>query len=328
MPTAAGHDTRVTYLWEDDGSGNPNFAGTPSDSTYKTFGSDVTLGTLEGSNQAVRVFDPGSREAREAVEQMFDGSWSVEFTLTNPWWLGGVIAQGEVSGTSEPYTHTYDGDVPFPLRIIVGNENTGNERFLKGCVISSARIQVSVGGMVTVSLDGAYADEEETSPGESTLQSQVVPSNRPMTFAQASVSRGGSTLGLVQSLSISIENNIDIIGELGTRFGVDYSPKVRSVNTEVGDIVDTDDELTRMYGDSAASSPSTKVENSLAITATFDNGESDSAKNSLTFNLTGNIPQSYSRSGTGDPEADLEGTIQEITPSIDATAENSNSTTI
>lgn len=321
MPTTAGHHTRVTYLWEDS-SGSPNFAGTPDDSTYKTFGSDVTVGTLEGSNQAVRVFDPGDREARNAIEQMFSGSWSVEFTLTNPWWLKAVLAEATASGT-DPTTHTFDGQVPYSMRLIIGNENTGNERILKGCVVASARIQVSVNGMVTVSLDGAYADEEETSPGEASLQSQVTPTERPMTFAQASIARGGSTLGLVQSLSISIENNTDIIGELGSRVGVDYSPKVRSINVELGDIVDDDTELSRMYGDSAATTPETKVDNSVAMTATFDNGETGSSKNSLTINLSGNIPQSYSRSGTGDPEADLEGTLNEITPSIDATAENS-----
>lgn len=326
MPASAGHDARVSYLWEDDSSGNPDFAtDSPDDSDYKPWGSDATLTTLEGSNNATRVFNPNSREAREVIERNFQGSWSVEFTLTNPWFLRAVLHNGvSTTGSSSPYSHTFDGDVPYSLRIIQGTESTSNERLLKGCVVSSCSMSASLGGMVDVSVDGAYADEELTTPGS--LQGQPTINERPLHFGQATVERpSGTTLSLVQDASLSIENNTDLIGELGTRFSVDYSPKVRSVSIDYTDIVEDDSELTRMYGDSAKTSPQDKVDNTTSIDFVFDNGGSGSDKNSLTMSMTDVFPDGYSRSGIGDPEADLQGSLSEIAPKITATAENSQS---
>lgn len=329
MPSAAGHDVRVSYLWEDDGSGNPDFAtSSPDDTDNKPFGSDATLRTRQGSNNAVRVFDPNDREAREIIEQMFNGSWSVEFNMTNPWFLRGVLHNSvSTTGASAPYTHSFDGTVPYSMQLVEGNESTGNEYELRGCVISSCSISASVGGMVTVSLEGAYADEKQVVTNDvASLTAQPPVNEKPLHFGQAQLKRGGSTLSLIQNADLTIENNTDLIGELGTRKAVDYSPKVRNIDISYGDVVEDDSEVKRMYGDSASSTPQQKVDNTATITFLFDNGETGPDKNLIKFNLTGNTANSYSRSGGGDPEADLEGTLAELTPSIDATAENSTST--
>ncbi|AGM11980.1 hypothetical protein DNAM5_121 [Haloarcula californiae tailed virus 1] len=323
MPSAAGHEARVSYLWENDGSDNPDFAtDSPSDSDNKPFGSDATMNTLEGSNNAVRVFDPNDREAREVIEQNFEGSWSVEFTLTNPWWLRGVIHYDvSTSGASAPYTHDYDGDIPYSMRIVQGTEATGTERVLKGCVISSAEISASVGGMVNVSLQGAYADEDLDTGGVGAAQPTV--DERPLHFAHATLKRDGATLSLVQNASLTIENNIDLIRELGSRIAADYSPKQRTVDISYGDIVEDETEVQRMYG--SGTTPQNTVENDKPMTFTFDDGGSGSDKNAVTFNIGGAFPNSYSRSGIGDPEADLEGSLSEMAATIDASAENETS---
>ena len=322
MPAAAGHHARVSYLWENDTNGNPDFAtSSPDDTDHKPFGSDATLNTMEGSNNAVRVFDPGSREAREVIEQNFQGSWSVEFTLTNPWFLRGVLHnEVQTSGTDAPYTHTFNGDIPYSLRIVQGTETVGSERELLGCVIASMDISATVGGMVTVTVDGAYADE--AFDGSATLTSQPIVQQRPLHFAHASVSRGGSTLSLIQNASLSIDNNTDLIPELGTRTAVDYSPKQRTADIQYGDIVEDTDEVQRMYGGSTATSPEATVENTEDIVFTFDNGQTGEDKNSLTLTLNDAFPDSYGRSGAGDPESDLEGTLSEMAPSIAAEADN------
>ena len=328
MPPTAGHDIRLSYLWEDDGSGDPDFmTASPDDSDNKPFGSDARLTTREGSNNAVRTFDPNSREAREIIEQEFEGSWSVEFTLTNPWWVKGVIADASSSGT-DPTTHTYDGAVPFPMRLIEGNESTGNEYELKGCVIASCTVQVSVGGTVDVTLDGAYADEEQVVTDDvASLTAQPTVEYRPLHFAQATVERPtGTTLSLVQNVNMSIENNTDLLRGLGSRFATAYSPKARTTDVSYGDIVEDDSEMKRMYGDSAASSPEDKVDNETSISLVVDNGETGSAKNSLQFDLTKNITDTYSRSGAGDVESDLEGELSEMTASVSATADNDTAT--
>ncbi|MFB6284579.1 MAG: phage tail tube protein [Halobacteria archaeon] len=325
MSAAAGHDVRLSYLWEDDGSGNPDFAtGSPSDSDNKPFGSDASLKTHEGANNAIEVFDPNSREAREVIERNFEGSWSVEWILTNPWILRAAIDNNVSSSGTDPTTHTYSGEVPYSMRLVVGNEQTGHERILKGCVLSSISFSADVGGMVKVSADGAYADEKLNQ--NVTLTSQPSINERPMTFAQAQVDRAGSTLSLIQNAQVQIQNNIDLLNELGTRTPVDYSPKQRTATISYGDIVEDDAELTRMYGDSAATAPEPKVDNSKKIEFIFDNGKSGASKNLLNLTLKNCIPDSYSRSGQGDPEADLEGELSEVAAGLEATAENSTGT--
>ena len=323
MPTAAGHNVRVSYLWEEDGDGNPDFATESTEDTdHKPFGSDASLTTADGSNQAVRVFDPNSREAREVIEQMFSGSWGVEFTLTNPWWLRGLLHfDPDSTGSSAPYTHSWTGDVPFPMQLVIGNETTGNERILRGAVIVSGTISVGVGGMVTVSLEGAYADED-LNEGVS-LTEQPAINERPMTFAQATLQRDGTTLSLIQNAQLSIENNTDLIPELGNRTAVAYSPKVRSITISYTDIVEDDDDIQRMYGSATATSPQTTVENEEDAAFVFDNGKTGDEQNTLRLDLDGLFPDGYSRTGQGDPEADLEGTLSEIPATITAQAENS-----
>lgn len=326
MPSAAGHDTRLVYLWEDENSFNQDAEESLTDTEHKTFGANISVNTLEGSNNALRVFgNPNKREATDIIEQSFDGSVSVEFTLTNPWWIQAILGPlSSDGGTSAPYTHTPDSDMPKTMRIIQGTEATGNERTLTGVFFTSAEISVSTGGEVTVSMEGAYANENENSPGAEGLVSQVETSKRPMMFHQASLSLNGTTQRLVQNVSVSIENNVDGIEELGTRFLVDYSPKVRSTTLSYGDIVDDDSELTRMYGGST--SPQQTVTQSDSVTLTFDNGGTGGATNRLSIDLSLAFPNSYGRSGIADPESDIEGDISDMVGQITCTAENDTST--
>lgn len=319
MPPAAGHDVRVMFLHEDAG-----FASSPSDTTYKTFGADATVSRLEGSNNAVRVFNPGNREAANIIEQAFNGAFSVEFTLTSPWWLQEVITDSpSTSGSSSPYSHSFDGKTPSSMRVYTYDENADSARELIGCVIQSASFSASVGGNVNVTLEGAYADEALTET-PSSPEGQVKTTERAMTFAEATVERPSSTtLSLIQNASLTINNNTDIISELGTRFGVDYSPKIRTASIDYGDIKEDDSELKRMYGDSTE--PQSDVDNTTSIDFVFDNGDSGASKNALTVSLTTTFPDSYGVSGIGDPEADLEGTLSEMAASVSATAENSTS---
>lgn len=322
MPTATGHDVRLSYLWEDGANG---FASSPSDTDNKPFGSDATYTTLEGSNNAVRAFDPNSREAREVIEQMFEGRFTVEFTMTNPWWIRGVIDEASTTGSSAPYTHSFSGTVPESMRIVIGNENTGNERELLGFVVASATVRTDVRGMAKVTLDGAYADESFSSPGAGSLTAQPSVNERPFTFAEASLQRGGSTLSLIQTVSLTISNNTDIIPELGTRVGVDYAPKIRAADISYGDVVEDKDELERMYGSSGATSPQSDVEVDADAVLKYDNGDTGSSKNLIKFTVTDLFPDSYSRSGGGDPSADLEGDLSEVGVTVSAVAENSSS---
>lgn len=319
MVATSGADTRAVYLWEDDG-----FASAPSDSTYKTFGHDVTVTSAELSNNPVDLFDPGDREAAERLAQAFEGSWGVEFTMANPWFWRAVIASATTTG-SGPYTHTFDGQIPDSLRLVLPVETTGNERVLKGCVVSSCTVDATDRGPVTVTLEGAYADEEETSP--SSIQSQVTESYDPLTFAGGTLTVDGTAFSLVQDVTLTIENNIDLVPELGSRMAVDYSPKVRSTTIDPSKFVENDANLLAAYGGSG-STPADRMDGNDEVSGSlaFTDGDTGSAENTQTINFAGALPDSYGRSGTGDPEADYLEELEYGARQVDVVADNGDST--
>lgn len=322
MPAATGADTRAVYLWED------TFAtDAPADSTYKTFGHDVTVTSAELSNNPTDLFDPGSREATERIAQAFEGSWGVEFTMTNPWFWRAVIAEASSTavdsdgdGTTDYHEHTFDGEIPDSMRLVLPVESTSNERILKGCVVSSCTVEASDNGTVTVTLEGAYADEEENT-GVS-LTSQTTPSMDPATYADGELTVSGTTYSLVQSVTLTVENNIDLVPELGSRFAADYSPKPRTTEVDFDKIVEGDSNLLTAYGGSG-SSPANRVDGSDEVSGslTFDTGSE-----SQTLNFAGALPDSYGRSGTGDPEADYLENNTLGARQVDVVAQNNTST--
>lgn len=325
MPAAAGHDARAVYLWEDDGSGNHNFAGTPSDSTYKTFGANVSIDTAEFDNSAVNQFDPGDREAASRVAQAFSGSWSASFTLANPWFWRAVIAQASTSG-SGPYTHSFDGTVPWSMQITLPVESTGNERILKGCVVTTCTLDVADNGEVSVTLSGPYADESETSPGTGSIQSQVAESFDALQFADGSLTLDSTTFSLVQNVTLTIENNIDLVPELGSRTMADFSPKVRATTVDWSKIIENDSQLTTAYG-GGGTSPASRVDSDDEFSGnlTFDNGEAGAGQNKQVVNFAGGFPDTYGRSGTGDPTADYVEDVSDFVREVDVTATNNTS---
>ena len=320
MGVATGHDVRVNYLWEDNG-----YAQTPNDGDYKTFGADVRFNRAEASNDPTKLFDPNDREASKIIAQRFNGSWSVEFTLTNPWWVRAVISNPTTDGTdldgdgvADHYTHTFDGKYADTMQIRFGNEYSNDGRVLKGCVVRSCDIDVQVNDTVNVSLDGFYAEEEivnDIGPAQDTFQQD------PMTFAQAQFSLDNEIVNLTQNVSLSIENNIDPVGELGTRFTVDYAPLVRDPSISFSKIEkDAQDELQRLYGGSTTID--NMPENQAPVTLTFDNGKSGADEETLQFDVTGAFRDSYSLSGLTDPEQQLRSDINEMAESVSATATN------
>lgn len=322
---SAGHETRVNILWEDNG-----FAQSPADSTPKNAGADVQLGTAEGSNAVQRVFMPSQRTAIDSIAMYFEGSFSLEFSVTNPWWIRTVLGSPTTTandpdgdGVNESYTHTYSGDSAYSFQIIEGMEQAGVERLLKGCVVTQVSIEVSTEAEVRVTLRGAYADEADPSQA---LTSQTMPDHKPFTYSDAQITVSGVTEAYVQSISISIATNVSLIREMGSRIAIDFNPKQLEPDIDFGKIHDgTTDNLESVYG--GATSVQEDVENHVTVEVTLDNGKADgNGINKLVWTLSGTLPESYGQSGIGDPRADLEESISRIGLDIDAEATNETQT--
>jgi hypothetical protein len=135
----------------------------------------------------------------------------------------------------------------------------------------------------------------------------------------------------VQDASLTLEGNVDMIYELGTRLGVDFSPKALEPSLSYSDIVrnnsdDAASDVQRMYGSSSSTTPDDPNMDDAAVKAEleFDNGASGSDKNTLTFTMAGTFLDTYSRNNVGDPTADIEGDIDRLVTRCTAVAEHSN----
>jgi hypothetical protein len=313
MPATAGHDALLSYDWED------GFLNAPASADKKPFGRDASLTTEEAANNAVRLFEPGDNEAAQIIEQAFDGTWTAEFTLSNPWFLRAIFGDASSSGTS-PTTHTFDGKIGDPMRIFHGNENSSTYYALEGCVVQTATFTFNIPGTVDVSLEGAYATKNSDDPSFT----QPGQNYRALSYHDSRLNRASSDLSLVQSLTVTVNLNADMVDELGSRTPVDYSPKQRNTTIDYARIVQNTDDQERVYGN--ATTIQDKVENTADFIVEASNGKTGSDRNLVKLELDGVFPDSVSRTGIGDPEADLQDELSEAAPTITAVAENGTAT--
>lgn len=316
-----GADTRVTYLWEDNG-----YLQTPNDSTDKTFGANARLTVAEGSRAAVQVVDPGSDLPADTIEQMFDGAWGVQFELTNAYWLRFIFGAPTTTG-SGPYTHTYSGISATPARIIEGYEGNDHERQLMGCVLSQCQIQPAVNQNVRVTLRGPYGKERLVDQsGGGGIRSQVATSYRTMTFAQALLAVDATTESLAQDASLALPLNAQLIPAFNSNFAADFWHPTLRPQLDFSSIKDAGDttHLVEMYG--GALTMSEKVTDKDPATLTFDNKETGTDANKLTISLTGTVPNSYGEDGSGDPDALIRQRINRMVEGVSATYENNTAT--
>jgi len=342
---STGAHTIWVYRWEDDGSYN-QAPDAPTDSTNKVFGANETMDTADRSNNPERMMRPFQRYAEDIIETQFDGSWSTEFTLANTWWLQFFFGEPTISGTEAPYTFEYDtdpsnGTAPKSAQLIEEThheDGTVTQTVYTGVIASSIDIDVSVEDTVSISIDGEYADE--TSYDDVTNESPLgvigtQPSleYRAMHFGNSVLSMDvdndgtAETRSLIQDAGLSLEGNVELENELGTRFSVipsylNYEPSLDYTSLVTGS--NADEEKESAYGasyDSLSASPQeTMVDADIDGSLEFD--ANTSTTNKMTMNILGAFPEDYSRSNIGDPSETLEDDITRMIENVTVTVES------
>lgn len=303
----AGHHANA--LWDHE----PSFDTAPSTPNPQIFGGNVTVDTNEGSHEAVRIFN-ADRKAAEIIEQVFDGAWSItgELGPEPPWWLSAVLGSPNSTNVAgNLYDHEYGlgvgGDLD-SLRIYEQVEGFNTYREIPGCVVATFTIDQSVPGNPEFTISGAYARE----PDQNSTLTLDVPefSKRSFNNRLASLDIGADTPGLIQSTSITVETGTEVINELGTGHGVDFSPKVLAPSVDYEKIIATDQtvDLYQRFVD----------KNQVDVVLSYDNGESGDAQYRLEFTVGASFPDSWSRTGVNDPEADLSDDLNEMAEDFDA----------
>ena len=105
--TISGAETTASMAFEDpDNWGNSPETHTASDETYVPFGQGIDI-SVARSNEAERIYGIGNRNATATINKNYTGTLTVNGSMTNVWWLLGVLGANTDGGSVGAYTHTY-----------------------------------------------------------------------------------------------------------------------------------------------------------------------------------------------------------------------------
>lgn len=348
----SGQHTIWAYVYEDENTFNQD-PGAPTDTTYKNFGINETMSSNDRSNNPERMFRPFRRTAEQIIESGYQGSWGADFNLTNTWWLPLIYGSPSTSGSSKPFTHTYDlapRDPPRTIHLISETHWPNgdiSQTVYTGVTAGSASVDVAVNDIVQCSISGAYAFEHNyedvaNSPVGKLSSDPAVKGDQPGTDYRT-LHFGNSTFkadldgngtqdvqSLVQDASLSLEANAELRQELGTRFAV--APQYLAFEPDVSYTKLTDDsqkfdEQRSAYGATLGANDATPVGtmDGADIAATLKYVSAANKTNELAMNIEGAFPADFSRNNIGDPQAALEDNISRMVTDIQAVVQSDQS---
>ena len=282
----SGGESVALLAWEDaDAWGVAVGSHTASDQTYMPFGQGVEVSTSRNNN-AERIYGVGARNATATVNKQFAGTTTISGSLSNAYWLLGVLGANADGGSAGAYTHTYTEKDRLPSFTLKSSFELGTTDFqaiLLGCRVSSCTITAAINEALKFSLECPYRYETLGTTKTANL-ADVEPI---FTFAHGSIEMpDGTTIAAVQSFELTINNSLESIYGVGSRFMTDNVAKNREYNfTMTAAFNDHTALLTYvMNGTNSASNPDAGSGTEVAtLELTFTNDDGDI----LDINLTG-----------------------------------------
>jgi len=249
-----------------------------------SFGHGVEVNTVRNNN-AERVWGVGARNATATVNKQYAGTTTISGSLANAYWLLGVLGKNE-DGGSDPYTHTYtelNSITSFTTNTSFELGDTDVGVALIGCRVNNCTISAAVNEAVKFSLECPYRYETL-----GTTAAADIPEVEPIfTFAHGSIEMpDGTELAAVQSFELTINNNLDSVYGVGSRFISGLIGKNREYNFSCSAAFNSHTALMTyfMNGTNSATAPDAGSGSEIAtLQLTFTNDDSDI----LEINLTG-----------------------------------------
>jgi len=281
-----GGGTVCLYSFEDmDGWGVAAASHTASDETQVPFGQGIEV-NITRSNNAERIYGVGSRNATATINKQFGGAFTISGSLSNAYWLLGVLGANADGGDEDAYTHTYTEANILPSFTTTASFELGTTDFasdLIGCVANTCTISAAVNEAVKFNLEGMYRYENLST----TATTNIADVEPVFTFAHGSIEMpDGTSIAAVQNFELTINNNAEALYGVGSRFMTGVIAKNREYNFNMtAAFNDYTDLLTYfMNGTNTASAPTTGSGTEIAtLELTFTNDDGDI----LDINLTG-----------------------------------------
>lgn len=280
--TAAKYDFESTF----------NAGGTPQ----YPFGYELKI-RVSRNNNLERIYGIGGRNAQYTIAKRFEGKMTIDFVLGNAYWLKSVIGAQGAAGGGGPYTHAFtEANAPPSLTIAACTELGTNDMVttFTGVIIVSAKIVLNENEAIRVSLECLYATESTATTGVFSAVADTY--CEPMTFAYGSITYAGQTMGLVysgipKSVTLTINNNSEMIFGIGSRLAQERLNKIREYNLSMSyalvSVANAADVFPNMLGDTSAPfTPGSGNPTGANMVLTISNGLSTTSLRSLVFTFT------------------------------------------
>lgn len=298
----------MNYGWE-------TAFGTSSTQINKTFGYGDRITSLTRRNNVERVFGLGARNAQALPVKQYEGNISVEFILSNPWFLRGVMGTCTDAG-SGPFTHTFTESNTLPSITVINEVDTDTKHVatLLGAKVANMSITAAINELARVRLDMPYKTETE---GTTTV-ADVAETFDLFTFANASFELpNATTITDVQNCEVTINNSLELVYGLGSRFAQNGPVKTREYGSRVSRTFEESAALLeKLYGGGTA--PVAAPGETATLELVFDNALTTTSQRQVSFIFTGVMPDEHNM--PQDPTALIIEDVPLIMRSLSATA--------
>jgi len=250
----------------------------------KYFGHNVKF-TASPKNNLERIPNLNSRNYSKYVAKKFEGSFTVDFQMSNAYFLKGVIGAVTSTGGVGAYQHSYaESNCPSGATIQSSEDlDTDSERTFTGCIFDKLTLNMAVGEVVTGKIDGFYSSESKDATLNTT--GNDADADDVFTFAHATLEFPNSTtITEVQSLDLNISNNTEMVWGLGSSKSTKRASKQRVYEFSINKIRTKDaDLLDKFYGSTTTISDTGTPTSGATLKVTLDNGISGASNRAVVF---------------------------------------------
>ncbi|MFW6311886.1 MAG: phage tail tube protein [Nanoarchaeota archaeon] len=172
---------------------------------------------FDETNEIIDVYQIGNRSPEDNIYGQYSISGSIDFLASDLDIFEIIFGSVSGSGTeSDPYTYSTSNTLP-SITIEGGsdaNSGTAQGATISGAKCSSASISMDLGEPVNVSTQWIAKKPENI---DSFTEGYTIPSQAPWTFIQGAFKRDGDSVGIVQNVTLNIENGIIEVRDVGSR---------------------------------------------------------------------------------------------------------------
>lgn len=266
------------------------------ESTFKTFpamsrafGYNVSVSQLDFKNTLLKLGSIGSPVYEKFAFANFEGSFNVEWVLSNPWWLELIYDPPSSTGTA-PTVHVYPNQTNFPNTVPKELKTFGVEVGIAqpspsnmvlqyaGCIMAQHTISARLNDFVTCRAQVMYAK----TPVVATTLDTTLPTDDvafPYTYIHGTITLAGIAVGTIQTIELTQNLNGNLLWGFGSAEAEDKYRGMMDVSGKFNCAFKNKD-LLQLALDKQE--PTTNT-----VQLVFSNGGSGATLKSLTFDGTG-----------------------------------------